>query len=35
LTPLEDAAFVAAMAPILSRYRDQLDARLFEMLAGT
>lgn len=34
LTPAEHAAFVAAMAPVLVRYRGTLDARLFEMLAG-
>jgi TRAP-type C4-dicarboxylate transport system substrate-binding protein len=33
LTPAEHAAFVAAMAPILVRYRDKLDTRLFGMLA--
>ena len=34
LTPAEHAAFVAAMAPVLVKYRGTLDARLFEMLAG-
>lgn len=34
LTAAEHAAFVAAMEPILARYRGKLDARLFEMLAG-
>jgi TRAP-type C4-dicarboxylate transport system substrate-binding protein len=34
LTPAEHAAFVAAMAPVLAKYRSGLDARLFEMLAG-
>ena len=32
LTPAEHAAFVTAMAPVLTRYRSQLDTRLFEML---
>ncbi len=35
LTPAERAAFVAAMAPVLAKYRGQLDARLFDLLAGT
>jgi TRAP-type C4-dicarboxylate transport system substrate-binding protein len=34
LTPAERAAFVAAMEPILAKYRGTLDGRLFEMLAG-
>jgi TRAP-type C4-dicarboxylate transport system substrate-binding protein len=34
LTPVEHAAFVAAMAPVLATYRGKLDARLFDMLAG-
>ena len=34
LTPAEHAAFVTAMAPVLARYRGQLDARLFEMLSS-
>jgi TRAP-type C4-dicarboxylate transport system substrate-binding protein len=34
LTPAEHAAFVAAMEPVLAKYRGQLDARLFEMLKG-
>ena len=34
LSPAEHAAFVAAMQPVLARYRDQLDARLFELLSA-
>ena len=34
LTPVERAAFVTAMAPVMAKYRGRLDARLFEMLAA-
>ena len=34
LNDAERAAFVAAMAPVLAKYRGTLDARLFEMLGG-
>lgn len=34
LTASERAAFVAAMEPVLAKYRAKLDAKLFEMLAG-
>ena len=34
LTGGERAAFVRAMEPVLAKYRGQLDARLFTMLAG-
>ncbi len=32
LTAVEHAAFVAAMEPVLAKYRGQIDARLFQML---
>lgn len=35
LTPAEHAAFVAAMEPVLAKYRGTLDKKLFDMLAGT
>ncbi len=34
LTPAEHAAFVAAMEPVLAKYRGTLDTKLFNMLAG-
>jgi TRAP-type transport system periplasmic protein len=34
LTAAERAAFAAAMEPVLAKYRAQLDAKLFSMLAG-
>ncbi len=34
LTPAEHAAFVAAMAPVLAKYRGSLDKKLFDMLAA-
>jgi TRAP-type C4-dicarboxylate transport system substrate-binding protein len=34
LTPAEHAAFVAAMEPVLAKYRAKLDVRLFDMLAA-
>ncbi len=35
LSSAEHGAFVAAMQPIFAKYRDQLDARLFDMLGAT
>jgi hypothetical protein len=32
LTDAEQAAFVAAVQPVLARYRKQLDPKLFEYL---
>jgi TRAP-type C4-dicarboxylate transport system substrate-binding protein len=34
LTPAERSAFVAAMAPVLEKYRKQFGPHLFKMLAG-
>lgn len=35
LTPVEHAAFVAAMEPVLATYRTRFEPRLFTMLTGT